>query len=426
MNLDAVAIEFGMYQRAEFRIDGRQHLGEHLHLGDGNASGGESFGHFEPDVASADDEGGRGFDPIDAGGQGKGVAHGVQQMHSVVDAEGVQAFDRWPHRHGAGPDDKLVVLDHRFTAVLCSHSEAPPADVDRGGEGVEAQFHAGGFEVGVGAVGEVAPVGDFARDVVGDAADGEVGVGVGDHDGHLSRGVEFTGSQRSGDSGVATADGNQVHGGFQGLGCVSSGKAKPGKMLSSSWRTRASMSSRMASTPSASVSAGSAIGQSSYRRPGMNGQVSPQPMVMTTSAAATTSSVSGLGNSSSRLIPTSFMAWLTSGWMRSPGSEPPVRMCTWCLAVIAGEGSRHLRTAGVVDANKENLRRSFGLHAIGLGVGVEALAGEAFSQGRQEGGDPSGLGQQGVGVMEGGDDLPGGEAVGVVVDEYFGQSIDQG
>jgi hypothetical protein len=130
MNRNAVAIEFGMHQGAEFRIHGRQHFGEHLDLADGNASGGQPLGHFEPDVASADDEGGRGFDPIDAGGQRKGVAHGMQQMHSVVDAEGVQAFDRRPHRHGAGPDHELVVVDQRFAAVLFPHSEAAPADVD--------------------------------------------------------------------------------------------------------------------------------------------------------------------------------------------------------------------------------------------------------------------------------------------------------
>ena len=54
-------------------------------------------------------------------------------------------------------------------------------------------------------------MGHFAGDVVGDAADGEVRVGVGDHHGHLRAGVEFTGSQRGGDAGVAAADGYQVH-----------------------------------------------------------------------------------------------------------------------------------------------------------------------------------------------------------------------
>ena len=80
----------------------------------------------------------------------------------------------------------------------------------RGGEGVQAELHAGGFEVGVGAVGEVAPVGDLAGDVVGDAADGEVRVGVGDDDGDVGRGVEFAGAQGGADAGVAAADGDEV------------------------------------------------------------------------------------------------------------------------------------------------------------------------------------------------------------------------
>ena len=70
----------------------------------------------------------------------------------------------------------------------------------------------------MGAVGEVAPVGDFAGDVVRDAADGEVRVGVGDHHGDLGSRVEFAGSQRGGDAGVAAADGYQVHGAFRAWG----------------------------------------------------------------------------------------------------------------------------------------------------------------------------------------------------------------
>ena len=211
MNLDAVAFEFGVHQGAEFGIDGGQHLGEHLDLGDRDASGGQPFGHLQTDVAGADDESGLGLDPVDAGGQGEGVAHGMQQMHPVGGAEGVEAVDRRPHGHGSGADHQRVVVDHRFAAVSVPDQEALSGDVDGGGEGVETQLHAGGFKVGVGAVGEVAPVGDFAGHVVGDAADGEVRVGVGDHHGHLGSRVEFTGSQRGGDSGVATADGYQVH-----------------------------------------------------------------------------------------------------------------------------------------------------------------------------------------------------------------------
>jgi hypothetical protein len=102
---------------------------------------------------------------------------------------------------------------------------------------------------------------------------------------------------------------------------------------------------------------------------------------MTTSAAATTSSVSGLGNSSSRLIPHFFHGVADLGLDALAGFGAAGANVHMVLAVVAGEGGGHLRTAGVVDANEENLRRSFGLHAIGLGVGVEALTGEAFGQG---------------------------------------------
>jgi len=51
-------------------------------------------------------------------------------------------------------------------------------------------------------------VGDFAGDVVRDPADGEVRVGVGDDDRHVSGGVELTGAERGADTGVAAADGD--------------------------------------------------------------------------------------------------------------------------------------------------------------------------------------------------------------------------
>ena len=69
----------------------------------------------------------------------------------------------------------------------------------------------GRLEIGDGPVRQVAPVGDLARDVVGNPADGEVGVGVGDDHGDLGVGVELTGSQRGADAGVASSDGDEVH-----------------------------------------------------------------------------------------------------------------------------------------------------------------------------------------------------------------------
>ena len=115
------------------------------------------------------------------------VAHRVQQVHAVAGPEAVEPGDRGAHGDGAGADDESVVVE-RSSSPSGSGRDAVRGRVDAAGDGVEAQRHAGRFEVGEGAVGEVAPVGDLAGDVVGDAADGEVRVGVGDHDGDSARG----------------------------------------------------------------------------------------------------------------------------------------------------------------------------------------------------------------------------------------------
>jgi pyridine nucleotide-disulfide oxidoreductase len=57
--------------------------------------------------------------------------------------------------------------------------------------------------------------------------------------------------------------------------------------------------------------------------PGKTGQASPQPMVITTSAARTTSSVQGLGYSAEMSMPRSFIAAMAAGLTCSPGSDPP-------------------------------------------------------------------------------------------------------
>jgi len=90
--------------------------------------------------------------------------------------------------------------------------ELAPAGIDPAGGGVQPQVHPGGFQVGGGAVGQVAPVRHLAGDVVGDAADGEVRVGVRDDDADLGAGVELAGPQGGADPGVAAAGHDQVHG----------------------------------------------------------------------------------------------------------------------------------------------------------------------------------------------------------------------
>jgi hypothetical protein len=56
-NLDAAAGKLGVDQGAELGVDGRQHLGQLLHLSHRKPAGGESVGHLQADVASADDDG---------------------------------------------------------------------------------------------------------------------------------------------------------------------------------------------------------------------------------------------------------------------------------------------------------------------------------------------------------------------------------
>ena len=55
-----MAFELGVDERAELGVDGGQHLGELLDLGDREPAGRERLGHLEPDVAGADDHRPRG------------------------------------------------------------------------------------------------------------------------------------------------------------------------------------------------------------------------------------------------------------------------------------------------------------------------------------------------------------------------------
>ena len=115
----------------------------------------------------------------------------------------VEPGDRRADRDRAGADDQLVVGDQLLGPVRAGDQELAARDVDAAGGGVQPQPHPGRLQVGDGAVGEVAPVGDLAGDVVGDAADGEVGVGVGHHHGDLGARVDLAGAQRGADAGVA-------------------------------------------------------------------------------------------------------------------------------------------------------------------------------------------------------------------------------
>jgi hypothetical protein len=83
--------------------------------------------------------------------------------------------------------------------------------VDGVGGVVQQQLQPGGLKVGAGAMGQRPPVGHVAGQIVGQPADGEVRVGVGDQQGHLDRWVEFAGPEPGADPGVAAADHHQPH-----------------------------------------------------------------------------------------------------------------------------------------------------------------------------------------------------------------------
>jgi len=115
----------------------------------------------------------------------------VQQVDAALGPERVragQSRDRGADRDGTGADDERVVIERFDGAVGGREGDGVAVSVDAACDRVESQSHSGGFEVRGGAVGEVAPVRHLAGDVVGDAADREVGVRVGEDDRELAAG----------------------------------------------------------------------------------------------------------------------------------------------------------------------------------------------------------------------------------------------
>ena len=220
-DFDTVAFELGVHQGAEFGVDGGQDFGQRFDLGHADAAGGEGFGHLQADVAGADNRCGGGVALLQRVHDREGVAHRVQQVHAIVGSERVSAAetgDGWAGADSTGADDQGVVGQLLWCAGGVEDVEGVLVDIDAGGAGVGEHPHAGGGQIGGGAMREVGPVGDFSGDVVRDAADGEVRVGVGDDYGDLGGGVEFAGPQGRADAGIAAADGDDMTNGHAGFG----------------------------------------------------------------------------------------------------------------------------------------------------------------------------------------------------------------
>src|SRR5450759_5253654 len=110
------------------------------------------------------------------------------------------------------------------------------------------------------------------------------------------------------------------------------------------------------------------------------GQASPQPMVMTTSAACTTSSVSGFGNSWDRSSPSSAITATTAGFhLVNRGRAGGTDVHPSAGGVIQ-QGGGHLGPAGVVHADKQDLGYVGHEHSFGLGGGGQPVGGEPGGQ----------------------------------------------
>lgn len=202
-----------MDQGAEFGVDGGEHFGKRFDLGHGDAAHGERFGHFQADVSGTDDHRRLRLAPLQRLHDRERVTHRMQQVHTIIGTECRWAGEAVDRRSGAdrsGTHDQCVVGQLGGCTGRVEDVEGVLIDVDRRRAGIGEYAHAGGGQIGRGAMGEVAPMGDLPGDVIGDAANGEVRIGVSDNDGDLRARVEFADTQRSADSGVTTADRDDV------------------------------------------------------------------------------------------------------------------------------------------------------------------------------------------------------------------------
>ncbi len=207
--VDAVVAEFGEEGEGHFRVELWQDLGLEFDEGDGFSEVGELFCHFEADEACADDG-----DAFGGGGLAEDAVH-VLEVSQGEDARVIDAGEGWAEGGGSGGEDEVVVGVVFFGAG----GEVAEVDgfvfaVDAGGFGEGADFEVEELAEGVrGLEGEFGAVGDFAADVVGEAAvgEGDVGSAFDDDDAGF-----FGVAAGAGRGGSATGDAADDEDGFGG------------------------------------------------------------------------------------------------------------------------------------------------------------------------------------------------------------------
>jgi hypothetical protein len=137
----------------------------------------EGLGHFQADVAAADDDRGPGLLLVECGGDRERVAHAVQQVHPVAGSEHVQSGDGWTYRQRTGGHQQLVVAEHSFLAAAF-RPHPMVCHVDGGGAGVQLQAQPGRLQRGLVALGQVPPVGHLTEQLVRDPADRETALTI--------------------------------------------------------------------------------------------------------------------------------------------------------------------------------------------------------------------------------------------------------
>jgi hypothetical protein len=200
VHADAVLLEFGADERAEVGIDRREDSRELLDDGDVQSACAECFGHLEADVAGTDDRG-----ALRSTREGRVEDEAVADRVQLVDPFALNAGHSWPHRLGAGRDDQRLVAQLLLTPIS-SDRDCARVGVDPFCGVLEQQLNPCLLEFVECSVSERVPVGNLAGEEVGQPADREVRIAVGEQHRDLDAGIDFAGAQGGADAGVAAAD----------------------------------------------------------------------------------------------------------------------------------------------------------------------------------------------------------------------------